>query len=84
MVPAIRYNLVVFKGKTTRIFTSIGAKVRYIAFLETLGFKKINAFTRNNPIFGVRKPKFDVIQRQILTLFFKILNTRYKNFKEQI
>ncbi|HEU4789584.1 MAG TPA: hypothetical protein VFS71_07870, partial [Flavobacterium sp.] len=34
-----RYNLFVFKEKTKRIFTSIGAKGRYFAFL--LSFQKI-------------------------------------------
>jgi uncharacterized protein with HEPN domain len=31
--PAIRYNLFIFKEKTKRIFTSIGAKYKQLAFL---------------------------------------------------
>ncbi|KFC58652.1 hypothetical protein FEM08_25960 [Flavobacterium gilvum] len=38
MVPAIRYNLFFFKEKKKRIFTSIGAKEKDLAFLGS--FKK--------------------------------------------
>jgi hypothetical protein len=34
MVPAIRFNLFVFKEKTKRISTSIGAKWKEFAFLQ--------------------------------------------------
>jgi hypothetical protein len=63
--PAIRLNLFIFKGKTKRISTSIGAREKDLAFL--LSRMKFEAYITSNDI--SRGQSYNFIQKP--TLFLK-------------